>query len=359
LRRLFYVAITRAETDLYISYSRFRNNGKEAEPSVFIAEIRAGFDLPFETPTPSQQALSDFQFLLLQGQQPPEMERIEMDFINRVLENFQMNVTALNNYLNCPLEFYFKNLIRIPSPKNENTEFGSSVHYALEQLFRNMMENDKKFAEPGFFIASFDWYMNRHRESFTHEQFKRRKEYGHIILPAYYEKYVHTWNPIVSIERRINNVAIEGVPAKGMLDKLEFDGKQVNIVDYKTGNPDNSTQKIKGPNDKQPLGGDYWRQAVFYKLLVDRGQRDWQVISTEFDFIEPNNKKAYIKQKLFIKPEDEAIVTRQITETWARIQNHEFYTGCGKEDCHWCNFVKNNQLDIRATIAQEEEHPSL
>ena len=164
LRRLFYVAITRAETHLYISYSRFRNNGKEAEPSIFIAEIRAGFDLPFETPMPAGQTISDFQFLLLQGQQPPEMERIEMDFINRVLENFQMNVTALNNYLKCPLEFYFKNLIRIPSPKNENTEFGSSVHFALEQLFRKMMENDKKFPESGFFIASFDWYMDRHRE---------------------------------------------------------------------------------------------------------------------------------------------------------------------------------------------------
>ena len=30
-----------------------------------------------------------------------------------------MNVTALNNYLKCPLEFYFKNLVRIPSGKNE------------------------------------------------------------------------------------------------------------------------------------------------------------------------------------------------------------------------------------------------
>ena len=54
-----------------------------------------------------------------------------------------MNVTALNNYLKCPLEFYFKNLIRIPSPKNEATEFGSSVHYALEQLFRKMQINDE------------------------------------------------------------------------------------------------------------------------------------------------------------------------------------------------------------------------
>ncbi len=359
LRRLFYVAITRAETHLYISYSRFRKNGKEAEPSVFIEEIRSGFELPFERPVPSVQAVSDFQFLLLQGQQPPEMERIEMDFINRVLENFQMNVTALNNYLRCPLEFYFKNLIRIPSPKNENTEFGSAVHYALEQLFRNMQDNNNQFAESSFFLASFNWYMDRHRESFTNEQFKRRKEYGHIILPAYYEKYIRLWNRIVSIERRINNVAIGGVPAKGMLDKLEFEGKQVNIVDYKTGNPDNAIAKTKGPSEKLPLGGDYWRQAVFYKLLVDRGQRDWQVISTEFDFIEPNNKKAYIKQKLFITPEDEATVTAQISETWSKIQNHDFYTGCGKEDCHWCNFVRTNKLEIGAAIEEEEDHPSL
>ena len=63
-----------------------------------------------------------------------------------------MNVTALNNYLKCPLEFYFKNLIRIPSPKNENTEFGSAVHDALEKLFRKMQDNDNQF--PGTFLFS-------------------------------------------------------------------------------------------------------------------------------------------------------------------------------------------------------------
>jgi DNA helicase-2/ATP-dependent DNA helicase PcrA len=193
----------------------------------------------------------------------------------------------------------------------------------------------------------------------TKEQFARRMEYGHIILPAYYEKYISSWNKIVSIERMISNVVIGTVPVKGKLDKLEFDGKQVNVVDYKTGNPDNALQKIKGPSEKQPLGGDYWRQAVFYKLLVDRSQRDWQVLSTEFDFIEPNNKKVYVKQKVYINPEDESIVTGQILDTWARIQNHDFYTGCGKEDCHWCNFVNTNKLDIRAAIEMEEDHSSL
>ena len=39
LRRLFYVAITRTQLHLYISYSRLKNDGKELEPSLFIAEI--------------------------------------------------------------------------------------------------------------------------------------------------------------------------------------------------------------------------------------------------------------------------------------------------------------------------------
>lgn len=360
LRRLFYVAITRAETHLYLSFIRFRNNGKEAEPSLFIEEIRSNFDLPVEKMVLSAGEISDFQFLLLRGGQPPEMERIEADFIDRVLEKFQMNVTALNNYLHCPLEFYFKNLIRIPSPKNENTEFGSAVHDALEKLFRNMQDNNNRFPELGFFISSFEKYMIRHRESFTKEQFARRMEYGRIVLPDYYEKYIHSWNKIVSIEKIISNVAIEGVPAKGKLDKLEFDGKMVNVVDYKTGNPDNAKSKIKGPSEKDPIGGDYWRQAVFYKLLVDRSTFGWKVVSTEFDFIEPDNKKNYKKEKIFIRPEDEAFVIHQITETWTKIRNHDFYTGCGKEDCHWCNFVKTNKLDINAPIAEEEEeHQSL
>ena len=82
------------------------------------------------------------------------------------------------------------------------------------------------------------------------------------------------------------------------------------------------------------------------------------MVSTEFDFIEPVNKK-YKKQKIYITPQDEAFVTRQITDTWSKIQSHDFYTGCGKEDCHWCNFVKTNKLDINAVMAEEEEHPGL
>lgn len=360
LRRLFYVALTRAEQHLYISYSKYKNDGKELEPSMFIAEIQDKHELPVEKIIIDTEVVSEFAALSFAEAEAPEIEKIEEEFVSRILDKFVMNVTALNNYLKCPLEFYFKNLIRIPSPKNEATEFGSAVHHALEKLFRKMQEEKKnKFPSKEEFIADFGWYMHRHRESFTKEQFDRRLEYGQEVLSNYYDKYISSFNKIVAIERNIRNVVINNVPLKGKLDKLEFDGKSVNVVDYKTGDPDKAIPKINGPSEKVPNGGDYWRQAVFYKILVDHyEQKDWKAVSTEFDFIEPDKKKNYRKEKVIITTDDITTVTQQITSTWEKIQNREFYIGCGKEDCHWCNFVKTNKLAI-ALHEQETEEEEL
>ncbi len=357
LRRLFYVALTRAELHLYISYSKFKNDGKELEPSMFIAEIQEEQELKEEKIILSSEALSEFTALQFGEAAAPEIEKIEEDFITGLLEKFTMNVTALNNYLDCPLGFYFKNLIRIPSPKNEATEFGSAVHHALEQLFRKMQDNGKEtFPAKEEFIQDFNWYMHRHRESFTKEQFDRRMEYGLDVLSNYYDQYINSFNKIVAIERNISKVMVKGVPIKGKLDKLEFDGKAVNVVDYKTGDIDKARVKLKGPNDKDPNGGDYWRQAVFYKILVDNYElKDWKVVSTEFDFVEPNKKKEYKKEKIVITPADIETVTQQITTVWNKIQNREFYIGCGKEDCHWCNFVKTNNMAVALHELEEEE----
>lgn len=357
LRRLFYVAITRTEQQLSISYSRFKNDGKQLEASLFIAEIQDEHTLPVEKVILSTEKTAYFTALYFAENAAPEIDKIEEELISRLLDKFTMNVTALNNYLKCPLEFYFKNLIRIPSPKNEATEFGSAVHYALEQLFRKLQEEGKEqFPSKEIFIKDFEWFMHRHRESFTKEQFNRRMEYGQEVLSNYYNTYNNKWNKIVAIERNIRNVVVNGVPIKGKLDKLEFDGKEVNVVDYKTGDPEKAREKLKAPNDKEPNGGDYWRQAVFYKILVDNyEQKNWKVVSSEFDFIEPDKKKNYRKEKIVITPQDITTVSHQISEVWQKIQNRDFYTGCGKEDCHWCNFVKTNNLAVALHEVEEEE----
>jgi DNA helicase-2/ATP-dependent DNA helicase PcrA len=357
LRRLFYVAITRAQKRLFITHASFTNDNKGLEPSRFIAEILDFHDIPGEKVSIPAEKLSEFQALQFSETAAPEIEKMEKDFVTRILEKFVMNVTALNNYLHCPLEFYFKNLIRIPSPKNEATEFGSSVHFAVQRLFEKMKEDPgEQFPPKEELLKDFQWYMHRHRESFVKEAFERRMEYGLEILANYYEEYIHQWNKIVAVERNIRNVVVNGVPLKGKLDKLEFLNKEVTVVDYKTGDPDKSREKLMPPNEKNPLGGDYWRQAVFYKILVDNlGNRDWKVTSTEFDFVEPDKKKKYQKRKLYITEEDTTTVTQQIADTWKKIQAHEFYVGCGSKDCHYCNFIKTNDLYTDLHEIEEEE----
>jgi DNA helicase-2/ATP-dependent DNA helicase PcrA len=361
LRRLFYVALTRAEQYLQISYSHFKDDGKELEPSMFIAEVQQEHFIETGKIVLSQDELSDFQVLLFSKASSPEIEKSEEDFIGRLLEKFTMNVTALSNYLKCPLQFYYQNLVRVPSGKNEATVFGSAVHHALQKLFEKMQQNAANiFPTKQEFVLDFEWYMKRNRENFTKEQFARRMEYGNEVLINYYDTHIHNFNKIVAIERNIRNVVVKGVPLKGKLDKLEFDGKAVNVVDYKSGDYEKALAKLKAPNDKEPNGGDYWRQAVFYKILVDNYEaKDWKVVSTEFDFIEPDKKKVYHKEKVVITPADMETVTNQIATVWEKVQHREFYVGCGKPECHWCNFVKDNHLEVALHDLNEEQDDAL
>jgi hypothetical protein len=282
----------------------------------------------------------------------PEIPAMDPLFINPLLSGFMMNVTALNNYLDCPIGFFYKSIIRAPYGRSESMEFGSAVHYAVEKLFQKMQDNEQNnFPSTEEFIEDFLQYMTRNRESFTREAFERRLIYGREILTNYYNTYINQWNKVVSVERNIRNVLVNGVPLKGKIDKLEFDGNKVNLVDYKSGSYEKATRKLhkfNPPDEHNPNGGDYWRQAVFYKILLDNyKQKNWQVISTEFDFIEPDGTNGYQKEKVVITPADVTTVTQQITATWNKIQEKDFYTGCGKPTCRWCNFVKENELYIK------------
>jgi len=354
-RRLFYVGITRAKTHLAMSYPVMDEKGKQLERSAFIGEILESSDLVETKKQADESTLTDFLELQYTAKAAPQIELIDRQYINKLLENYSLSVTHLSNYLDCPIKFYYQNLIRVPAAKSESMAFGSAIHSTLQALFEKMKDNNNTFPSKGVMMNDYVMYMHRNRESFTKEQFNRRLEYGEKILPAYYDFYINKWNKIVSLELNIRNVEVKGVPLNGKLDKLEYDGKKVNVVDYKTGRYDNAKKKLVRPNDNTPVGGDYWRQAVFYKILLDNQKRyDWVAQSSEFDFVEPV-KDEYKKEKIDITPEDIETVTSQITDTWQKIQNHEFDKGCGKEDCHWCNFVKDNHLHVALHEATDEE----
>ena len=92
--------------------------------------------------------------------------------------------------------------------------------------------------------------------------------------------------PFVRVVHQVTTADCQPTADGGVV--LEFTGKQLNVVDYKTGKYENAKKKLQPPNDNEPNGGDYWRQAVFYKILIDNDKSsNWQAISTAFEFIEP------------------------------------------------------------------------
>jgi len=354
-RRLFYVAITRAKTHLQLSYPLKDDKDKELTKSTFITELLEASDLKAESRQVSDALLADYLLLQFKEKARPEIELVEDEYIDQLLKKYTLSVTHLNNFLDCPLKFYYQNLIRVPAAKNESMAFGSAIHWALERLFVKMKANGNVFPLNEELVEDFNWHMKNNREAFTPESFQLKTDYGEKILPAYYNYHINRWNKIVIVEKAVRNVAVQNIPINGKLDKLEFDGKQVNVVDYKTGKYANAKKKLVTPNDKEPNGGDYWRQAVFYKILLNNDKTsDWQVISTEFDFIEPVNEE-YKTEIIQITDADITTVTQQIKDTWQKIQAKEFKTGCGKPDCEWCNFVKSNKLAVVLHPQEEEE----
>jgi len=67
------------------------------------------------------------------------------------------------------------------------------------------------------------------------------------------------------------------------------------------------------------------------------------VVTTEFDFIEPDkDSNKFHKQKVPIMKEDIALVKQQIEQVWQGIQNHKFDGECKDPYCRWCGFVDEN-----------------
>ena len=355
-RRLFYVALTRAKQHLSISYAGRDKNGKDQEASQFVGEILAATHLHVDYPKPAEEDMLDFYATQFNDDEKPKVELIDKNYINQLLQNYTLSVTHLSNYLDCPLRFYFQCLIRVPSGKSPAATFGSAVHDALKRAFRWLKENDDEFPTTEQFMKDFRAYMYRNRDSFTKEDFKLRLDYGDKILPSFYELNILNWNKIALVELSIKNIEIDGVPVKGSLDKVEFTGKQVTVVDYKTGKFRNAREKLLRPTNEKPNGGDYWRQAVFYKLLIENDRtKDWQVIDTQFDFIEPVSEGEYITEKILISQEDMLTVREQISTVYQKILAHDFNTGCGKEECDWCHFVRSNFKQPGNIMEEAEE----
>lgn len=349
LRRLMYVGMTRAKSGLYMSYFRKDLKEKELNKLQFLAELEEWAGLKETKPFVSDDDIMKFEMEYYRYEETPEFELLDHDYLDVLLEKYTLSATHLNTYLKCPITFYFNHVLKVPSAKSESASFGTAMHSALEEVFKVISEQ-KKVPSLNEMIDFFDRSMYQNRDSFTEAGYKRYKEHGRNIIPKYYAKYKDEWlkDNVFVVERNMTNIEVGGVPIKGKLDKIIFNGNEAYVIDFKTGDYEKALKKCKPPKPEpkeghyeETYGGDYWRQMIFYHLLIENDKmHSWHMVRGEMNFVEPDKHDGFHNEVFVMNPNEVSIVKEQVLDTYKKIKAHEFERGCGEENCHWCNFVK-------------------
>ena len=359
-RRLFYVAMTRAETELLITFSQQNENNKELGKSQFIDEITGEYDIEIEAPKVEENTIAEFYYNLLK-KEDRVIPLIETDLIDKWLDSYALSVTHLNKYLKCPISFYFEAILKVPHARNAYSGFGTAMHGALHHFFLNINKTGEAPLDNLQF--HFKENMKAFRSNFTDKEYESFMTHGLRTLEALHKHKIKEWSQgqKFAVEAKLENAEYKGIPIKGFIDKIEIYEDYVHVVDYKTGDPTKAKTKakLKEPSERDPNGGDYWRQIVFYKILLDSDKKEnYNMVTGEVDFIEPDTKTGeFSNSKYAVQPEEMDIVGTQIVETVENIKNYKFDTTCKDEDCMWCNFVKDNytiNAELKDSIYEHE-----
>lgn len=332
-RRLFYVAMTRAKQTVNISFAR-RDSDKDLLPSQFLAEIDPAFS--------EYRKVEDRVPL---GRKPvfgtaPKSGNslLHPDFIQGKFFSQPLAVTHLNNYLECPWKYFFVNLIRIPQLETKHQLYGTAIHASLKSFF-DAYKNGKNMK--GKVLVDILKH-NIEKLPFSKKDRREAIEKGENALTGYVKQYGGGWNRRILNEysvKRVVGVDLgegERLELTGKIDKVEFIGeREVVVVDYKTGKP-KSRNEIEGRT--KSADGNYKRQLAFYKLLLsDSARNALSMKFGEIDFIEPNERGIYKKERFEIDNGEVKEITDFIAEMARELITVTFLCkGCGKKDCEFC-----------------------
>ena len=351
-RRLFYVAMTRAKFQLQISFSGKDDAGKSLTQSQFVSET----GLPIQDAEVPSPVLLELQTNLLMEAPQPVVSLPAPALLDALLADFTLSVTALNRYLRCPLAFYYEDILKVPATTTEATAFGTVLHASLQQ-FLLKMKSHPKHEWPSSEVLSkiFGQEMERQRGYFSEDGFTQRLALGKDFLRRLHVEQLQYWRKRAISERRIDRVELNGIPLKGIIDKIEWlDQGTLRIVDYKTGTPD--LKKVAQPSEDQPFGGEYWRQLAFYQLLLEKAHLYPEAVDkTAISWLEPDKRGTFLFIEIRYSQEALKFVEGLIRDVYEKIQHRAFEQGCGKKECPWCQMQLERSNAIPLNRNQEAD----
>lgn len=274
-RRLFYVAVTRAKEELYLSGAKDYGGVREKKPSRFIAEMGVENSLiPEIKLSEKNEFLRDLHYLntreAVVGQEKIANEKYPLP------EKFSFSQLAA--FSTCPLQYKFAFVLKIPASTDKaSLIFGRVLHNTLYNFLLPVLSERKKM-QGELFVDDQEEHnkkgaaklITEKRLLEIYEEFwqadgysskKEREDYKKKGLDALRKFWTaYSANPpqeIIFLEKRFS-FKIAGDVIKGAIDRIDkhADGS-LEIVDYKTG------------KTKTKLDYSEKRQLILYQLFIE------------------------------------------------------------------------------------------
>ena len=189
----------------------------------------------------------------------------------KALRGFSYSASALDTYMQCPIKFYYRYIIRLQEKEEasediDSQEIGKFVHEVLNKFYEPLL--GKKLDIRDLDIMRMEQLVN---ESFSEKfgaepvgasyllkrQIQRQLK---VLLTDYQKPVIETNNVIITgLEEKISIRAF-GAKFEGRLDRIEQRGSSVVILDYKTGVP--QSKKLIAMNKLDLNERESWSEAI-------------------------------------------------------------------------------------------------
>lgn len=314
-RRLFYVGMTRAREQLFFTAAEYYGNGKRPRKlSPFIFEALPS--LQTATIENKSQQLSLIEVLSSYEQTEKVVEKkspIKVDYIT--FSNLQM-------FDICPLHYKAKVIYNLPSPPTSAQSFGISIHNTLYDYYKRAQAGEVPTLKEFYKILDANWVSDGYQNK-KHEE--ERFQQANKIINDYYE--AEKDNPIraLQLEYPFQFNLKNGVKVFGKIDRIDQNGRGIEIIDYKTGqdNPKASTA--------------HELQLAIYALAATRVKdnilnKNPEDITLTLQFLEGNTKKS-----MKFKKEDLDKLEDELMDKISEIESSDFKCS-GNVLCVNCEF---------------------
>ena len=288
--RLYFVTMTRAKRQLYLTYARSDDTAKDTLKASFLA----GTNLQEIDRQPSSTAaLAEQSEIVWHNRLTAPINRTMKELLAPTLENYKLSITHLNNFIDVtrggPQNFLLNNLLRFPQAKSANAIYGTLIHAVLQHAHSHLAASGtRKPIEDitGEFIRLL------HQQNLSDTDLalysKRGIEALEAFLSAKYDTFKPSQKPELSFAGQ--GVVLGQARLTGSLDLVDIDNQTITVTDYKTGKPSTSWT---GKSDYEKIKlHKYRQQLMFYELLCanSRDYAKYDFGGAILQFVEPDSR---------------------------------------------------------------------